>query len=163
MKPYSLYRDPIKQSGLWRQSRPSWQVRAKIEELHSKGAHFLADSIDLAGPSSGPHVTNAYGGLSWHNWGEASDCYWQVNGRAVWDTEIMGNQNGYKIYSELAEEHGLYSMGKMYGWDWVHVQLRPESSPSKVYGLLEVNDHLGGFSEGQSNLQLPLHFDEQLV
>jgi len=159
MKPYSLYRDPVEQGKLWRQSRAGWVVREKIKFLRDRGAYFLADCLDKAGPAHGPHVTNAYGGLSWHNWGEASDCYWEIDGRAVWDTDYLGDQNGYKIYAELAGRSGLTSMGQEYGWDWVHVQLRRESSPSKVYGLLEVNDHLEDFSEGQNNLQLPLHFD----
>lgn len=159
MKPYSLYRDPVEQGKLWRQSRPSWKIREKIKFLEDRGAYFLADCLDRAGPQHGPHVTNAYGGLSWHNWGEAADCYWEVDGRAVWDTNLYGDMNGYKIYAELAGRSGLTSMGQEYGWDWVHVQLRPESSPAKIYSLLEVNDLLEDFSEGQSSLQLPLHFD----
>lgn len=160
MKPYSLYRDPVEQGKLWRQSRPSWKVREKISFLRKRDAHFLADCLDRAGPTSGPHVTNAYGGLSWHNWGEAADCYWEINGRAVWDTEYLGDLNGYKIYAELAGRFGLTSMGQLYGWDWVHVQLRPETSPAKLFNILEVNDHLEDFYEGQNNLQLQLHFDE---
>lgn len=162
MRPYSNYRDAVEQGKLWRQSRPSWQVRAKIAWLRERGAYYLADALDSAGPTSGPHVTNAYGGLSWHNWGEASDCYWEINGRAVWDTDYLGERNGYKIYAELAGRSGLTSMGQQYGWDWVHVQLRPESSPSKLYSILEVNDHLEDFAEAQNNLQLPLHYDELL-
>jgi len=158
MRPYSLYRDPIEQGKLWRQSRPAWQVRAKIKELHKKRAHYLADCLDRAGPTHGPHVTNAYGGLSWHNWGEAADCYWEVDGRAVWSTKEGDSQNGYKIYSELAERFGLTSMGKVHGWDWVHVQLRPESSPAKVYSLLEVNSLLADWNEAPHNPQLTLHF-----
>lgn len=158
MKPYSLYRDTVEQGALWRQSRPNWKVRQKVKWLRDRDAHFLADSIELAGPSSGPHVTNAYGGLSWHNWGEAADCYWEVDGRAVWSTTQGGAMNGYKMYATLAEEHGLTSLGKKYGWDWVHVQLRPESSPAKIYSITEVNDRLEDFAAGLDSRQLPLRF-----
>jgi len=162
MRPYSGYRGCIEQGKLWRQSRPSWKVRQKIAWLEERGAHYLAECLDRAGPTSGPHVTNAYGGLSWHNFGEAADCYWEVDGRANWSTKEGGNQNGYSIYGALAGRYGLTSLGNEYGWDWVHVQLRPESSPSKIYSILEVNDHLEGFAEGQSSLLIPPHFDGRL-
>lgn len=158
MKPYSLFRDVDEQNRLWRQSRPSWKIREKIKFLEDRGAYFLADSLDRVGPQNGPHVTNAYGGLSWHNWGEAADCYWELDGRAVWDTELYGEDNGYRIYAELAESCGLTSMGQEYGWDWVHVQLRPESSPARLYSIQEVNDRLEDFSSNLDSPQLPLHF-----
>lgn len=162
MKPYSGLRSPIEQGKLWRQSRPSWKVRAKIKSLDDRGAHYLAACLDKAGPANGPHVTNAYGGLSWHNWGEAVDCYWEVNGRANWNPNTGGELNGYRIYGALAERFGLTSLGHTSGWDWVHVQLRPESSPAKLFTLLEVNDHLEDLSEGQSSLLVPHHSDELL-
>ena len=159
MKPYSLYRDPVEQGRLWRQSRPSWKVRQRIKMLDDKGAHFLARCLDEAGPAHGPHVTNAYGGLSWHNWGEAADCYWEVNKRASWDVDKNNPRNGYTVYGALAERYGLTSLGHTSGWDWVHVQLRRESSPSKLFTLLEVNDHLEDFSEGQRSLLIQPHSD----
>lgn len=158
MVPYSNFRGLDEQNRLWRQSRPSWKIREKIDFLRDRGAHYLADSLDRVGPSSGPHVTNAYGGLSWHNWGEASDCYWSVDGRAVWDINIGGRDNGYKVFARLAGEAGLTSLGYEYGWDWVHVQLRHESSPAKLYSVEEVNDRLIDFYEGPDSRQLPLHF-----
>ena len=161
MKKYSGYRDPVEQSALWRQSRPSWKVRAKVNQLRDAGAYFLADCIDKAGPSSGPHVTNAYGGMSWHNFAEAADCYWEVNGRAIWDV-TDDPQNGYRVYGALAERYGLTSLGHEYGWDWVHVQLRPETSPHKLYDLLEINDRLEDFYEGLNN-PLALHHSDGLL
>lgn len=159
MKPYSLYRDCVSQGKLWRQSRPSWKVRQKINWLEERGAYYLAECLDKAGPTSGPHVTNAYGGLSWHNFGEAADCYWEVDGRANWSTTEGGNQNGYSIYAALAERYGLTSLGYTAGWDWVHVQLRPESSPARLYDILEVNDLLEDFSSTQRSPLIQPHSD----
>lgn len=136
MKPYSIYRTLDEQNKLWRQSRSGRTINKKIEFLRDNGAFTLAESLERVGPSNGAHSTNAYGGLSWHNWKEAVDCYRQINGKAVWETEH------YKRYGELATELGLTSLGVEYGWDWVHVQLRPESSPLKLYSLKEINDYL---------------------
>ncbi|MEO5938977.1 MAG: D-alanyl-D-alanine carboxypeptidase family protein [Sphingomonas sp.] len=75
MVPYFGIRTPIEQGALWRQSRSVQEVAARIAELHAKGAPYLAHAIDAAGPRHGPHVTNAVPGYSWHQWGEAMDCF----------------------------------------------------------------------------------------
>ena len=86
MRPSFTLRSPFEQGKLWRQSRSSEQVSQKISELKTKGAPFLAHCIESVGSQSGSPVTNAIPGLSWHQWGEALDCFWLVDGQAEWST-----------------------------------------------------------------------------
>ena len=133
MTPYFGVRTPQEQGKLWRQSRTAAQIQAKLAELRAAGANFLADCIERAGPQNGPDVTGAIPGLSWHQWGEAMDCFWRVNDKAEWSTTLGGAANGYKIYAAVAQAAGLTAGGL---WpsrkDWPHVQLRAADSPLKV-------------------------------
>lgn len=136
MRPYFGLRTPLEQAKLWRQSRSTEEIDSGIARLRNGGANFLADVLRDAGPQHGPHVTNALPGLSWHQWGEAVDCFWAVNGVAEWSaTKIVDGINGYKVYAQRAKLMGLEAGGF---WnsikDWPHVQLRPEPSPT-VAGL----------------------------
>ena len=95
MRPYFTIRDPFTQGKLWRQSRSTEQIRQKISDLKSKGADFLAFCIESVGPQSGDPVTNAIPGLSWHQWGEAVDCFWLVDNEVEWSTRrLIDGQNG---------------------------------------------------------------------
>ena len=75
MRPYFTLRTAQEQAQLWRQSRTNKEITQKIQELQSNGAPFLADVIQRVGDQNGPKVTNAIPGLSWHQWGEAMDCF----------------------------------------------------------------------------------------
>jgi peptidoglycan LD-endopeptidase CwlK len=131
MVPYFGLRSPFDQGKLWRQSRSQNQIDAKLAELSAKGADFLAYCIESVGPQHGPPVTNAIPGLSWHQWGEAMDCYWLRNGKAEWDTELGGNRNGYKVFASAASKIGLFSGGYWQSFkDWPHVQKRKAGSPN---------------------------------
>lgn len=152
MVPYSAVRDPWEQARLWRRSRTTAEVFSKIQELQDVGANFLASCISDVGPQSGTvgaHVTGAIPGLSWHNWSEALDCYWEVGGKAVWSLTQGGNKNGYKVYAEEAKAHLLFSGGKEWGADWPHIHASSLSSPSKM-GLPDIDNHMrnlyGSFS-----------------
>lgn len=142
MVPYYWVRDPFEQGKLWRQSRSGSEVRAKIAYLKNKGCDFLAHCIESVGPQNGPSVTNAIPGLSWHNYGQAVDCYWSKNGKAVWSHTEDGDRNGYRIYARVAEEKGLVSLGQRYGWDWVHVQKSEYSSPLKILTLNQIDQKM---------------------
>lgn len=138
MVPYFGIRTPFEQGKLWRQSRSTSQIQAKIDDLNAKGAPFLAHCIASVGPQHGPPVTNAVPGLSWHQWGEAMDCYWLRNGKAEWDTEVGGSRNGYKVYAFVASQAGLFAGGHWQSFkDWPHVQKRKAGSPSLA--LTEIN------------------------
>jgi peptidoglycan LD-endopeptidase CwlK len=130
MIPYFGIRTTFDQGKLWRQSRSVAEVAAKISDLRARGAPFLAHCIDSVGSQHGPHVTNAIPGLSWHQWGEAMDCYWLRNGKAEWDTSVGGTRNGYRVYADLAAKAGLFPGGHWQTFkDWPHVQKRKTASP----------------------------------
>jgi peptidoglycan L-alanyl-D-glutamate endopeptidase CwlK len=141
MRPYQTVRTPLEQAKLWRQSRASEEIREKIKDLRSKGAPFLADCIERVGKQHGPHVTNAVPGLSWHQWAEAVDAFWAVDGKAVWDpSKKIGGVNGYQVWAAEAKKLGLDPGGL---WkrlkDWPHVQLRVDRSPAERYSLGEID------------------------
>lgn len=144
MRPYFTLRSPFEQARLWRQSRSKEEIEAKIAELESKSAPFLADCIARVGPQHGDPVTNAIPGLSWHQWGEAVDCFWLVDGEAEWSSrkEING-LNGYQIYAEEAQAAGLTAGGLWTSFkDWPHVQLRSASSPLKSISLVDIDKEM---------------------
>ncbi len=139
MVPYCAVRTPAEQARLWRQSRSSAQIIAKIDEL-IETAPFLADVLSDVGRQFGRHVTNAPPGLSWHQWGEAVDCYWLVDGKAEWSARRRGAKNGYRIYAGEAEAAALEAGG---WWtslkDWPHVQ-RAAGGVRRHHAMSEIND-----------------------
>lgn len=141
MRPYVGLRTPLEQARLWRQSRTREEIEQTIGRLERSGAPFLAHCIELAGPQSGPPVTNAIPGLSWHQWGEAVDSVWIVDGAAEWSTRRQVNGlNGYAVYAQEARARGLDAGGL---WkrlkDWPHVQLRQAGSPAQAMELAEID------------------------
>ena len=141
MRPYETLRSPTEQGILWRQSRTREQVRAKVAELRDQGAEFLASCIESVGPRSGRHVTDAPPGLSWHQWGEAFDSFWVINGDAEWSTtRTVNGLNGYHVYADEIERLDLTAGGHWPNFkDWPHAQLRSETSPLRVFTLTEIN------------------------
>ncbi|MCP4565247.1 MAG: M15 family metallopeptidase [Bosea sp.] len=131
MRPYFGLRKPEEQARLWRQSRAIEEIQAAEQRLRQSGAPFLADVLVSVGPQHGPHVTNALPGLSWHQWGEAVDCFWALNGQAEWSpTKIVDGINGYRFYANRAKNMGLEAGGLWPSFkDWPHVQLRAAGSP----------------------------------
>lgn len=128
MKPYFALRTPAEQARLWRQSRTTKQVISASAMLRSNGAHWISRILENVGPCYGKWATNALPGQSWHQFGEAIDCAWIVEGGFNWNVTDKPN-NGYKVYASIAKAHGLYSLGESMG-DWVHIQLQPYSKPN---------------------------------
>lgn len=123
MRPFYTLRPPIEQARLWRQSRSLKQVEEAVQWLKHNGAPYLADVLWNAGPQTGRWATNALPGFSWHQHGEAIDCFWVVNGRAEWEaTDDPGN--GYMVYANSAMKHGLTAGHFWKSRDSVHVQKR---------------------------------------
>ena len=134
MRPYFTIRDPWKQAKLWRQSRSIEEITQAIANLEGNGASFLAHILRSVESQYGLPVTNALPGLSWHQWGEALDCYWYQNGVAEWSIRKKirikdGREiNGYRLYGEQAVANGIISGGFWPGLvDWVHIQQRTKS------------------------------------
>ncbi len=144
MRQFFTLRSPFEQGKLWRQSRSTQQIQTKLSELEQKGASFLAHCIESVGPQSGRHVTNAIPGLSWHQWGEAVDCFWLVDGGAEWSSRRkVDNINGYANYANIAQGLGLDAGGLWRSFkDWPHVQLRSDDHPGKIYSLAEISTEM---------------------
>lgn len=121
LRPFCTIRSTLDQARLWRQSRSTKAIAREIQKLRDNGADYLAWCLERVGAQDGRPVTNAIPGMSWHQWGEACDCFLVVDGEAVWDA----GDPGYETYVEVAEEHGLVS-GRSWH-DIVHVQKRLES------------------------------------
>ena len=141
MRPFFTKRTPLEQAKLWRQSRSTGVILKKVAELRKQDAYYIADCIMKAGSQSGRWATNAYSGMSWHQWGLAVDCFWLVNDNDEWSTtKIINGVNGYQVYAEEARKLGLKA-GADFG-DAVHVQFPQESSPIHKYSLKEINDKM---------------------
>lgn len=142
MRPNEGLRDPFEQAKLWRQSRSTEAVHAKIAEFERQGANFLAECLKKVGPRHGRHVTNAPPGFSWHQWGQALDCFWLVDGEAEWSSsKLINGKNGYQIYAAAARELGLFPGGYWENFkDWPHVQLKKDSSPNSDKSVIEIDE-----------------------
>ncbi|PWK78972.1 D-alanyl-D-alanine carboxypeptidase-like protein [Mucilaginibacter oryzae] len=142
MRPNEGLRSPVKQGLYWRQSRTKAQIDEKIEYLQAHGAPFLADCIIKAGPHDGPEITKSIPGMSWHQWGEAIDCVWIVNGHEEWSTsKVVNGHNGYVVYANEAKKLGLTAGGLWTSFkDWPHVQFHSAPSPAGNYSLQQIND-----------------------
>jgi len=141
MRAYFTVRSPFEQAKLWRQSRSREEIAEKLQWLRQNGGSFVAHCIESVGPQYGPHVTNAVPGLSWHQWGEAVDCFWLLDGKAEWSTrKQVEGVNGYRNYAGLAAQAGLTAGGHWRSFkDWPHVQYRAESNPGRLYSLEEID------------------------
>lgn len=142
MVPFFTLRGPAPQARLWRQSRSRLEVQTGIDWLRAAGAPMLAKVIETVGPQFGRWATNAAPGNSWHQWREGVDAYAEVRGRISWDT-VPGQVGGpgdayYRFYADRALALGLTPMGPAIG-DWVHVQARPESAPSRLFSWPEID------------------------
>ncbi len=72
------------------------------DELYAKGR-----------TTTGPKVTNAKGGQSYHNYGLAVDIVLIVDGKvASWNTKADYDKDGKSEWQEIV------SIFKKYGWDW---------------------------------------------
>lgn len=150
MRPFYTERSPWMQARIWRSTRSTNEVLAATERLKANRAPYLASVVLGVGPQYSPpsargHLTNALPGVSWHQWGEAIDCFWLVQGRAEWSVKTIQpltnniEGNGYQVYADEALELGLLSAGLAWGWDWPHVQLRNSSSPLSLYSWEQID------------------------
>jgi peptidoglycan LD-endopeptidase CwlK len=136
MVPYFGLRSPREQAKLWRQSRSAPEIAAGVEKLRDGGAPWLANVLQSTPASSDKHVTNALPGMSWHQWGEALDCYRDIGGKPNWDPK------NYAEYANIAE---MAAIGLTAGghWpnlkDWPHVQLRPQAGPQSLYSYATID------------------------
>lgn len=123
---YCTLRTLEEQAILWRQSRSTKEINKRINILNKQGFDFLADIIIKVGPQYGPHVTNAYPGASWHNYGEAFDCVPTVHGKAIWNSR----DPRWLIYGDAVKDAGLVWAGNWKSFkEYPHAQLSTYSNP----------------------------------
>jgi len=134
MRPYSTVRTPFEQARLWRQGRTTEQIAVMTQRLRQQGAPRIAACIEQVGPQHGRKVTNAAPGFSWHNFGEAVDCFRvDRDGSADWDP------SAYTAYAAEARRMGLRA-GADFN-DHPHVQFRhhephADNTPAQIEILL---------------------------
>ncbi|HEX3128047.1 MAG TPA: M15 family metallopeptidase [Thermoanaerobaculia bacterium] len=106
---YCTLRDAHEQSRLYRQSRTKEQVQKKIDQLTAKGFPGLAKILKDVGPQkSGPKVTNAGPGESFHQYNRAYDCVPVVQGKPIWSP----NGEGAALWEKVGK------LGKKCGLEW---------------------------------------------
>ena len=135
MRPFCTIRDPFEQARLWRQSRTLGEIVKRCAELRDQGAPRIAACIEAVGPQSGRWATNAVPGFSWHQHGEAMDCFAVVHGRASWENPDPPAYSPYRAYATEAAALGL---GLVRG-DAVHVQLR-KKEPHHIFEVARLDN-----------------------
>jgi peptidoglycan LD-endopeptidase CwlK len=132
-RPYFTLRDPVTQAKLWRQSRSAAAVNAKLSELTAVHCDFMVACFHKAGPASGAWATNAIPGLSWHQYGEAVDCFLEdASGNPVWESPK------YARFGQIGDGHGMW-WGGHFG-DSDHWQARRTEPPAAFGTLKQIND-----------------------
>lgn len=143
MMPYEIIRTPATQAKYWKQGRTSAEVKLVVDQMLEVKASFLAQCLIDAEHLGGPVITNALPGFSWHQWGEAVDCYWLYDNRKIWELDFRdpNGNNGYEVYAEeaadLSLEAGFFWKGFV---DAPHVQYQKSPSPKETYSMKEIND-----------------------
>lgn len=106
---YCTLRDAQEQARLYRQSRTKEQVQKKMDQLTAKGFPALARILKDVGPQkSGPKVTNAGPGESFHQYNRAYDCVPVVQGKPIWSP----NGEGAALWEKVGK------LGKKCGLEW---------------------------------------------
>jgi hypothetical protein len=140
---YCGFRSCADQAKLWRSTRSAAKIRAKIKSLNANGFDFLAKVIHDVGPQHGrigKHVTRAIPGMSYHNYGMATDGVVMVLGKPDWE---MTHWPLWQKYGSMAERVGLAWAGNWTGFkEYVHVQYGKHptmlyDSPENIKALLE--------------------------
>ena len=134
-KPYFTLRDPVVQAGLWRQSRSQDVVNSQLQTLTDLHCDFMVACFRKAGPQSGAWATNALPGLSWHQYGEAVDCFLEdASGNPIWESKNYGR------YGQVGDANEMW-WGGHFG-DNDHWQNR-RIEPGAAFGTLkQINDQL---------------------
>lgn len=74
--------------------------------------------------AAGPHVTNAKGYQSYHQYGLAADCAFLRDGKLFISERDPWAMRGYRLYGEVAESVGLHWGGRWTMLDFGHTELR---------------------------------------
>lgn len=133
---YCGVRSVEEQNVLYRQSRKATKIIQHAQFLTNVyGERFGRALIDVGPQGPGPHVTNAAGGESWHNYGYAIDAVPVRHGKLVWDDK----DPLWQLYGECVKEAGLFWAG-----DWKRFKEYPhaqyyEKGPRHVFSQEELS------------------------
>jgi peptidoglycan L-alanyl-D-glutamate endopeptidase CwlK len=109
---YCTLRDAQEQARLYRQSRDKEQIQKKMDQLTAKGFPALAKILKDVGPQkSGPKVTNAGPGESFHQYNRAYDCVPVLQGKPIWSAAGEGAAFWDKV-GKLGKKCGLEWAGE---------------------------------------------------
>lgn len=124
----SVYRSVEQQAILWRQSRTTLTIIGKIATLKRDGFGFLATILEIVGPHTGPYVTNACCGESWHNYGMAFDAIPLLNGQ-----KQPQNKELWEKFGTQVEAIGLTWGGRWKNFvDLAHCQMPLTNNPLRT-------------------------------
>ena len=138
---YCTLRPLEEQARLYRQSRSWASIRDKILKLKNRGFDYLADILDEVGPCSGPHVTNAGPGESWHNYAEAWDAVPLIGGKPAWN--YFNAKEQWDAYGECVRQVGMVWAGEWTSFrEYPHAQLRAGSNPLREFDPDKVREIL---------------------
>lgn len=148
MVPISGLRTLEEQAKNWRKGRSSYEIQKKLYDLRKSNGSYLADIIEGVGPQMDPStVTNAIPGFSWHNWGQALDCYVCHEGdekRLIFQEEDPLFHSyalpRYQTYATEAIKIGLTPGYFFHMKDMPHIQLHKEEVPT-LYSIQYVNNY----------------------
>lgn len=133
----STLRDLEAQAVLFRTNRTGAEIQVKLDKLRGRGFDYLADVIQRVGPQPDDgrgHLTNAAPGESWHNYGQALDCYPLVHGKLAGDGDPR-----WQLYGQAVEAAGLQWAGRWTTFrEMPHAQLGQGSNPLKVLPPMQV-------------------------
>ncbi|MCR9222920.1 MAG: M15 family metallopeptidase [Hyphomonas sp.] len=138
MVPYETVRDVWSQAKLWRRSRSPSKIQEMLNFLNVQGAGFLASVIEEVGPQTGEWATNAIPGLSWHQYGLATDLYWDRNGDEPGGVEWL-DLAGYLDFARICKALGLTSGYFWRSRDAVHIQQPKELSPGHNMTIQQIS------------------------
>jgi peptidoglycan LD-endopeptidase CwlK len=149
---YCTLRDAHEQSRLYRQSRTKEQVQKKMDQLTAQGFPVLARILKDVGPQkSGPKVTNAGPGESFHQYNSAYDCVPVLQGKPIWGTGGEGAAIWDKV-GKLGKKCGLEWAG-----DWTSFREFPHfqfTDGKEVSDLMQ--ERFGGVPAGVIGMAAPM-------
>lgn len=139
---YCTLRSLEEQAIAYRQSRTYSEIAKKMLKMRMDGYGYLADIIKKVGPQSGPHVTGAGPGESWHNYMMAFDGVPVVNGKLLWDEKAPE----WQVYGNILRMNGLYWGGDWNSFkDFPHAQLNETGNPLNMYDAVEAKTILKAY------------------
>lgn len=135
---YCTFRSAEEQAKLYRQSRTTAEIAAKIAEFRAAGFPHLGRILDRVGPVAGEigrHVTMAGPGESWHQYREAFDAVPVIGGKLAWNPKAdERTSKAWAIYGGAGMRAGGTWAGTWKNFkEFPHMQWREAPNPLKCF------------------------------